>query len=278
MFGIGSVLGGASDFLGLSPYKGKAPEYNEHYQLPGFQSQYDQYGNMANKFGGRQAPQMRESDFRGDQRGLVNMLNAQARGHGPGQELVRRQAQNIADRGAQQQMAMAKAQAPGMGAQSARNAAFGAAQLQSGVGGQAAQAGLQAQLGAIGQLGQVTGQARGQDLARGQANMQSQLQSRGMNDQAQLEALRQRLQASGMQQQGGLAYEQNAANYQAARMAQPTGAQTMLGMAQGAGTAYLMGGMGGGAVMGPPTGGQRATATTAGSNPNYAYGFNPYNY
>src|SRR5690242_19335903 len=140
---VGSVLGEASDYLGLSPYKGQAPQYNSHYQLPGFQSQYNQYGDMASAYGRRNAPQMRDSDFRGDQRGLVNMLNAQARGHGPGQELVRRQAQHIADRGAQQQMAMAKAQAPGMGAQSARNAAFGAAQLQSGVGGQAAQAGLQ---------------------------------------------------------------------------------------------------------------------------------------
>lgn len=102
------------------------------------------------------------SDFRGDQRGLANMLMNQARGYGPGQELVRRQVGQQTASGVQQQMGMLAGQRGNPLA--ARTAAINMANL-SGQGGiAAATGGLQAQLGAAGQLGNVLQGARGQDL------------------------------------------------------------------------------------------------------------------
>lgn len=293
--GIGSIVTGALDFLG--PNKGQAPKYGSNYQVPHFAGQYNRYGSYEGMFGRRQAPQAQaftgqDGAFRQDQRAFGMDLRREAQGRGVGQQVVRSQAQNIADRGAQQQMAMAASARPGSTGLNYQNAAMNAANMQSQVGGQAALAGGQMQLGAMGQYGQFLSGARDQDQRMSMFNAQQQqqgsqfntdarLRQTGMNDQARLEALRQRLQLSGMQQQGGLAYEQNAANYQAARMAQPSNGQMLLGAATGLGSAYMMGGLGGagaGAAMGGATGSQRATATTAGSNPNYAYGFNPYNY
>lgn len=236
--GIGAVAGGALGGLfggGPEPYQ---PDKNS-FNVPGYDQQNHAYTSLANRYGGRAAPQMRaygiggtqmaDSSFRGDQTALVRQLQAQAAGRGPGQRLVQMHAQNAADRGMQQQMGNAAGAAPGSGAGAARSAALAGGQMQSAVGQQSAMGGLEAQLGAMGQLGGVLSGARGQDLSRNQANMQArmntqlanqsanmqagqanmgaQLQSRGMNDQAQLEALRQRQALSGMQQSGMMGYE-----------------------------------------------------------------------
>lgn len=157
------------------------------FQTPGFDRQFGRYTQLSNGAEGRMAGQ----GFRDAQGDLLRQLQADAAGKGPSQELVRMQAQGMADRGYGQQLAAAGAARPGQGALASRNAAFAGAGLQSQVGGQAAQAGLQARLGAMQQIGQVAGQARQGDLSQ-----------MGLNDQTQLEALRQRLQLSGMQQGG----------------------------------------------------------------------------
>ena len=267
--GAGAIVGGALGYFGGGG--GHSPKWNSKYNLPHYGSQYDNYGRLSGRYGGRDAPQMAESSFRGDQTALIRMLQAQAQGHGPGQALVRMQAQQMADRAAKQQLAAAQGGAAGGSAMAARSAAMGTAAAQSQVGGQAAMGGLQAQLGAIGQLGQVTQGARGQDLARASGNAGLELQSRGINDQAQLEALRQRLQASQMQQQGQLQFMGAKTGYQAQQAAQPTWGDRMLGAGMGAGQMYLQGGgqggWGGYQLPGPQPG------VNSGTNP-YGFGTN----
>lgn len=292
-FSLGGVLNTVGGFLGLGPNEGQRPEFNSNYNLPGFNQQYNQYGQLSQQYGNRGAPQARSytaggSSFRGDQRALVQGLQADAAGNGPGQQLARMQAQNIADRTFGQQLSAAASARPGMGAAAYQNAAMNAANAQSQVGGNAAMAGVQARLGAMNQLGGVLQGARGQDQELGMFNAQqrqqgsqfnadAQLRQMGLNDQAQLEALRQRLAASQMQQQGGLAYNQHLQNYNVTRMGQPTAGQALLGMAGGLAGGYMQmqgmgGGGGGGGYYGGPPSGAYAPGYNYGSMAGYVPG------
>lgn len=205
------------------------------FNLPGFDEQYGQYSDIAGQ-GPRGVPQVGQSQFRGGQYDLVRMLQEQAAGRGPGQELVRRQAQGMADRGMAQQLAAARGARPGMGAAGFMGAAQNAANMQSRVGEQAAMGGLQAQLGATGQLGGVLQGARGQDIQRGGMNAQLGLQSRGMDDARQMQALQQRLMAAQMQQGGQMGYQ----GMELQRlMGQPTMGERLLGLGVGAASMYM---------------------------------------
>jgi hypothetical protein len=209
--------------------------------VPKFGQQYGQYSRMAGA-DQRVAPQASESGFRGNQVNLAAMLEAQARGEGPGQALVRLQAQQAADRAAAQQMAMARGSRPSAGPGMALGAAQNAANLQSQVGGQAAMGGLAAQLGAIDQLGGVLQGARGQDLQRNMFNADTRLRQMGLDDQRQLELLRQRLALSELQQRGQMGYQQGMLG---ANMMTPTGGERLLGALVGAGQMYGAGAFGG---------------------------------
>jgi hypothetical protein len=123
-----------------------------------------------------------------------------------------------------------------MGAMAGRNAAFNTAQGQSMLGGQAAFAGSNMQLNAMGQYKNFLEGARGQDY-------DAQLRMYGLNDARQLELLRQRLQASGMQQQGGMGYEQNRADRAGAALGTPSAGEQWMS-ALGGGLA-MFSGMGG---------------------------------
>ena len=242
---IGGTVGGALGMFGGGGGgpQAQAPSWNSHYNLPGFSKQFGRYQEIANQYGKRQAPTIAESGFRGDQSSLVRLLQAQAKGQGAGQELVRMQAQQAADRAGAQQLGAAQGQV-GSGAMGARNAALGSAALQSEVGGQAAMGGLAAQLGATEQLGGVLQGARGQDLSRGEANAGLVMQNRQTNDQAVMEALRQRLQASQMQQQGGLEFNRNVTGFNTAlagKAPQPSWGDQLMGFGVGVGQMGMMG-------------------------------------
>lgn len=280
----GGLIGGGIGFFGSSDEDEYKPSYSGRYNLPDFQHMHRRYGQLGQYYAGRQAPTAqshlaRDSAFRGQQMGLGRMLAAEAQGKGIGQQTVRMQAQNMGDRAAQQQMAMAASARPGAGAQAYQQAAMNAGNAQSAVGGQAAMAGGQMQLGAMNQYGQFLQGARGQDnqmsmfnagqLQQGsQFNADAQLRMYGLNDQAQLEALRQRLAASQMQQQGGLAFMNHLNGYNSAMAAKPGIGDQLLGMGGGAAGAYFnkQGTSGGGGGGSQPT------------NTQYPYGFNPYSY
>jgi hypothetical protein len=234
-YGLGSKIGdeiggGISD---LKPSAEAERLYGgvnrDNFNLPGYQQQYNKYGALAGQYGNRAAPTAGYSQFRGDQRAFGGQLAAEARGQGIGQQIVRQQAQQAANRAGQQQFAQAAGGPSSMAALSQRNAAMNAANAQSAVGGQAALAGGQMQLGAMGQYGSFLSDARGADESMGQFNARQRQQQMQLNQEGQLQALRDRLNASQMQQQGGMGYESARTARYGALMGKPTDTAVMAG-------------------------------------------------
>jgi hypothetical protein len=191
-------------------------------QLPHFDALYGGYGKLGRYYANQ------GSSFRGDQASLGNMLAQEARGNGVGQQLVGMQARQAADRASAQQFGAVAGARPGMQAMASRNAMLGSAMAQSAVGEQAALGSAQMTLGAQNAYGQHLQAARGADIAQQQAN-----------NQAQLEAYRQRLQAAQMQQQGSFAAEQARTQRYDALARMPTAAETAMGGLAGLGGAMF---------------------------------------
>lgn len=249
---IGGGLGAAYGFFSGGSGFDRAQRAEDKYggvdargmQVPHFQQQYGQYGQIANQrgalgqqLGSRVAPI--SNGVRGSQMGLGSILSQEARGQGVGQQLVRMQAQQAADRASQQQFAAVGGARPGMQAMAARNAMLGSSIAQSAVGGQAALGSAQMTLGAQGLYGNHLQSVRGQDE-------NTALQSRAINDRAQSDAYGQQLQAlgqrqglSGMQQQGAMTAEQLRAQRYAALMGAPTSGEIAAGGLMGAAGAYF---------------------------------------
>jgi hypothetical protein len=171
---IGGGLGGAMGLFG-----GSGPS--------GYQ---DQLNQLANQYANRQAPQLGGySDFRKNQAGLIAQLEGMARGQGPSAAAI--QMREAMDRAAGAQ-ASAAAGAGGRGVNQGaalRQAANNTAAVQAQGARDTATLRSNEQMGAIGQLGQVTSQARAQDDAQSAQNLQAKLQTMGINDQDQLKAL-----------------------------------------------------------------------------------------
>lgn len=241
---VGGVLGGpwgaiAGGLQGSdSMFDRSKGGYNRgEFNLPGFQSQYNQYQRIADQR--RTAPQANASALQGDQMALIRQLQAQAAGSGPGQQLVAQHAQDQAQQTLRAQLA---AQASGRGgAGAAFNASQAGAQAMGGIGNQRVMGGLQAQLNAFGQLGQNIDAGRRSDEQLNLSNADMRLRQTGMDDDRQMEALRQALLASSYQQQGGMAYEQGRMGV---NMATPTGWERVLAASQG-GLQMALGGAGG---------------------------------
>jgi len=191
---IGGGLGLLSGFLGSH---GSDP--NDKYKK--------QLAELAKTMGNRQAPQLGTgaaqagySNVRGNQAGLIAQLEAMARGEGPSAAAI--QMREAMDRAVASQTSTA-ATAAGRGVN--QGAAYlNAANMGAAIEGQGARdtATLRAQeqANAIGQLGQVIAQGRAADENINQfnagannqfslANLQAQLQTLGLNDEAQLRAL-----------------------------------------------------------------------------------------
>lgn len=273
----GAALGG----LGGAYLGGKSADWDQNYwdrggeykgidrsnfDTPGFNTQFNQYGDIA--AAQRNAPQVAGngqqaayaragmSPARQQQSAVGRMLMREARGNGPAQRMAQLNAQQMADRGMKQQMAMAASGRPG-GALAGRNATMNSADIQSRAGEQAMMGGLAAQMGAQQMAGQHFQGMRGQDQGlstfnAGQRNAMNQfnaaqgndmsrfnvdarLRQMNLDDQRQLEALRQRMQLANMQQQGGFNYEANRTNRYATAMGTPTGFERGLGAAMNVG-------------------------------------------
>lgn len=149
----------------------------------------------------RQASVNVPSDFRQQQLSLAQQLSAQAQGQGP--SLAQGQLRAASDRALSQQLALAaQARTPAQGALARRLAARQAGEQQQALAGQSAQLRLQEQLQAQQALAGVAGQARGQDVQTAgletqaqQFNIQQQLQRDLANQQAALQAEQLRNQA-----------------------------------------------------------------------------------
>jgi|CXWL01.1.fsa_nt_gi hypothetical protein len=177
--GLADVVGGVSDlffppgFEPESPYQADAGAYG----MPGYDAWQKMLGAGGAAAGGRNVLNMDQANqARGVQTGLIQQLQAQARGDGP--SIAQEQLKQATD----QNMAQAAAQAA-----SGRGAGAGGAAYQ--VGNQRAAAGqkmagdsavlrLQEQMQAQNMLAGVSGQMRGQDLSSQGLN----LQQTSMND------------------------------------------------------------------------------------------------
>lgn len=224
--GGNAVLGGATlGLAGTNPFStlggmfGEAPAERQErllnnefrgvnpadFQVPGLEQLGNQRLGLANQFLAQGAPQAGMSGFRGDQAQLIRMLQSQAAGQGPGQEIARLQAANQAQDGIKNQLSQAASQRGGASPLAARMAAQNSAGISGAAANAATMGGLNAQMGAIGALGQNIGMARGADEAMNQFNVQATLQNRQQQQQAALEALRQQLMGKDLQQQGMIA-------------------------------------------------------------------------
>jgi len=145
-----------------------------------------------------------QAQFRGDQLGLAQQLQAQSQGQGP--SLANLQLQQALNQSQSQAMGMAASQRGVNPAIAARNAQMSMGQNQQAAAMQSAQTRMQEQMNAQGQLGNVLNQGRGGDisLASNQADLQA--KQNALNVQANTSA--QQLQ----EQQWG---QQNAINMQA---------------------------------------------------------------
>lgn len=145
----------------------------------------DYYRDMSkgyiNQVDNRNAPQATETGFyRNAQTGLVQDLQGVASGQQAGAgELAARRA---ISRALASQQGMVAGARGGNAALAQREAARNSVQLGVQGAGQYQQAAMNDQTQARGLLGQVAGQARGQDQAMAMANMNAQLQARGMDD------------------------------------------------------------------------------------------------
>lgn len=192
--------------------------------VPSYGRQFGTFGNLAHQYG------QQGSSFRGNQQQLGRILADEARGAGVGQRLVGMQARQAADRASAQQFGAIAGARPGMQAMASRNAMLGSAMAQSAVGEQAALGSAQMTLGAQNLYNQHLEGARGQDINQTQ-----------VNNNAQLQALDQRRQLSGMQQQAAISQnELNARRYDAlVRMNQPTGTERKLGVLRDVGGLFF---------------------------------------
>lgn len=197
-----------------------ADQDRNNYNLPGFQDRQGILDERART----QAP---TSSFRGDQQALAGMLRARASGADSmaAQQLRRDAGANIAA-----QQALAASGRPGNAAMAGRLASQNAGRIATGLSGNAAMAGIAERTAAQQQLGQLAGQARGQDM---DASFGQQQINQGWSNQG--------LQNAQMQQQGGMRYEADRAQRFGIASQQPTEGEQFLGLAQGgAGAALAM--------------------------------------
>ncbi len=230
--GIGGVVGGFSGMFGGGGGMDRTARAEKLYgginenkmHMPSFGAQYHNYDALADRY------RAQGSSFRGDQQNLGRILAAEAQGNGVGQRLVGMQARTAADRASAQQYGAVAGARPGMQAMASRNAMLGSAMAQSAVGEQAALGSAQMTLGAQQAYGQHLESARGQDINQYQVNNQS-----------ELDAYRQRMQLSQMQQQGGIEGERLRAQRYGYLVGanQPTQSEINMGGLQGLSSAIM---------------------------------------
>lgn len=214
-----------------------------NFNLPGYQQHQDRVSGYLGQVDSRQAPNIapteraQQSGFAGQQRGLADMLMDRARGNNSVAEMQLKQGLEQGNRQQMSMMAGARPQNAGlamlMGSQNMANNAMG-------MSGQAALARAQESQMAAQSLGGVLAQGRGADEnlnmfnagannQRSLAGAQMQQNQMGLNDAARQGLLGSGLQASGLQQQGGMNYEQNRTNRYLGHLGMPTAQESVVG-------------------------------------------------
>ena len=196
-----------------------------NFQLQGQEQRRNSLLQQADFAAGRGAPQIGQSGFRGAQSGLVGMLQDRAAGRGP--SAAQMQLKDAMGRNVSSQQALLATGGPG----SARMASQQAGMTGGSLAGQSAQLRANEMTQAQGLLGQVTGQARGQDLQRQGMMSDAELRSRGLNDQ-QIARMRQmELDNARLGLQGSMGREANATQRRGQDLGVPTTGEMAIGAA-----------------------------------------------
>lgn len=224
----------------------------------------------ANYVKGREGAEAGMSAFRARQKRGLNMLEQQARGEGP--SIARQQAQESLQRGVSAQQALAAGARPGQQAAAARQASQQGSLLAGSVAGASALGRAQEQIGAQQNYMSAVGQARGMDQNINLANLQAEMQQRGMNDAQQRALLEMELRNAGMAQQGQLGQAGLRQGYYQLGMGQPTSAERYLSAIEGGisniskGISFMKPGMFGGGGGGGYTGAAGSGSAPVGYN------------
>jgi hypothetical protein len=189
-----------------------------NYNLPG----YDQRQGRLTGLAGTAAP---TSSFRNDQAGLADMLRARANG---AESLSAMQLRRDAGANIAQQQALAASGRPGNAALAARMASQNAGRIGTSLSGNTAMAGIAERDSAARALAGLAGQARDQDI---NASFGQQQINQGWSQQE--------LDNARMQQQGGMAYENDRAQRFGVASQQPTSGEQYLGLIQGGASAAM---------------------------------------
>lgn len=209
---------------GLDPRRtSEAPDVDpSNFQLQGQDQRRRDLLQQADYAAGRGAPQIGRSGFRGAQSGLVGMLQDRAAGRGP--SAAQMQLKDAMGRNVSSQQALLATGGPG----AARQASMQAGMAGGSLAGQAAQLRANEMTQAQGLLGQVTGQARGQDLQREGMMSDAELRSRGLNDQ-QIARMRQmELDNARLGLQGSMGLESQYTQRRGQDLGTPTGGEHLL--------------------------------------------------
>lgn len=145
---------------------------------PGVEGAINARANLANQLGNRAY-----SPFRQQQQQYIDSLRADAEGRGLAQEMVRRQVSEQAQSGIQNQLAQSASARGGYNPLAARTAAVNSALISGRAGQAASMGGIQAQLGARGQLQGALAGARGQDQSFADLTQRGQLQALSQQNQ-----------------------------------------------------------------------------------------------
>ncbi len=227
---MGDRMGAAQSFADANMQPGVGSLY-------GFNARSGATWDAGNAAQGRGAPQAGRSGFRQDQRQAIGMLQGLASGQGP--SAANMQLQDSLRRNVSAQQALAASARPGESGAAQRMASQQASLLGGSLANQGANARVQEQLGAMGMLGNAIQGARGQDESLNLANVQAQLQQRGMNDQQQQAMYQQNLQNAIAAQQGGLGAQNARNSLLAAGLNTPTPGELQAALAMGGLESYL---------------------------------------
>lgn len=212
-----------SDISGLDP---------SNFDLPGYSGRKSGLLQQADFAAGRQAPQIGQSGFQGNQQNLVSMLEARARGEGD--SVAQRQLREGLGRNVSTQQALLATGGPAGGRAAAQQAGALGGSLASQAGMLRAQEMTQAQ----GLLGQTLQGARGLDLQRAMGQSDAELRSRGLNDQ-QIARMRElELRNAEAQQRGTMGLESGRTTRRGQDLGVPTYGEMIVGAAGDVATAY----------------------------------------
>lgn len=232
-----------------------------NYDLPGYGGR-DEFSNREMRGAqGRGAFTAADSDFRNDQRSMLDQYKRMY--FNDDESLAIQQAQRDRANAAAQQRSLMASASPSNAAMAARVGSQNIGRADQGISGNAIMGRIGERQGLAGAMTNISGMGRAQDINLNQFNAAQRQSARNANDAYALGMGDLNLRNASQQQQGGMNFETNRAGRFGVVAGQPTGAERVISGIAGAGTQIA------GALMGNPgaVAGKQAGARSAGYTP-----------